>query len=175
MIVFALLLFEHGFASYEFTDAQVPDVYRVIKEDKGDYAILEVPIPPVEYHIENGVWTYSIPEVEYYQTLHGKKIVGGYVERQPPEALEFIDTKSPFCQLRNIFSGMKKRECLSTPTIGQLREHNIRFVVVHRELIKMFPYSDNETMSRVDGVINEIFGDLRPFYDDGSIVAYRIE
>jgi hypothetical protein len=173
-IVSAILLFEYGFLNYEFSTTQVPEVYKTIKEEQGDQAVLEVPIPPIEYNTKGDVGTYSLQPLSYYQTFHGKRIVGGYVERIPPEALDFIDGTSPFCEFRNVFSGDRVIECRGVGGVSSLRRLNVGFVVVHWDLVRGFPHGDNETVKRVEELVREATGGVEPFYDDRDITAYRI-
>ncbi|MFH1835005.1 MAG: hypothetical protein ABH851_02325 [Methanobacteriota archaeon] len=174
-VVVALVFFEFLLQPISLTDASLPKVYDIIKDNPGDFAILEVPIPPVIYHIENGTLTYSMPQIQYYQTYHGKKIIGGYVERHPPSVLEFIDENSPFCELRNAFSGSRKQDCVGEPSIESLRGYDIQYIIVHKDFIRTFPYSDESTLPKVEVIVKEIVGEMNPIYEDENIAAYRIQ
>ena len=61
------------------TSLKVPEFYKMIAQDKDDYAILQIPqIPP--------------PQFLYYQTIHQKRMYGGYTSRIPESA--FMKLKS---------------------------------------------------------------------------------
>lgn len=176
-LVFCLLLVECGFASYALTKAIVPPVYDLISRDFGDYAVLEVPIPPIIYRTENDLvtYTYGLPEFLRYQTTHGKRIIGGYTARQPLEALEFIDDTSPFCQLRNVFSGRLKTECVGAAGIEGLKSLGVRYVIVHEDMVEAHDFMEEGSADEVHEIIRGIFGDARPFHSDEEITAYRID
>ncbi len=56
----------------------MPDFYQQISLDSQDYAIVGVPIQ------------FTGTEM-YYQTLHNKRVLWGYVARIPPESRKFVD------------------------------------------------------------------------------------
>lgn len=173
-VVFALILLEHGLNTYPLTDARIPEAYEVINSEQGDYAILEVPVPPVIRNDAGGREVYSLPAIAYYQTIHGKKIIGGYIERNPPEALEFIDTTAPFCQLRKPFRGEEKTQCNGEARARQLAEYNIRFIIVHEEWIRNLENTDSDTLSELSSVLDVLTEDALLAYDDGKIKVYKV-
>jgi len=62
------------------TNSQVPDIYHIIGKEKGDYTVLEIPV-----FIADG-W-HNIGEynnrIQYYQTVHKKRILNAYLGRLP--------------------------------------------------------------------------------------------
>jgi 4-amino-4-deoxy-L-arabinose transferase-like glycosyltransferase len=90
-------------------DARVPRFYRQISQERGQYAILDLPI-----------WEYRCEQYQlYYATVHERPIVGGLVTRREAER------------------SMQKLEQLVQPT-GQprtaaaFRAMGIRYVVLHK-------------------------------------------
>lgn len=65
------------------TDASVPQFFHELARDERDIAILHIPITSM-----------INPTPLYYQTVHGKRLIGGYVERPSPEAIDFIQDNS---------------------------------------------------------------------------------
>ncbi len=61
------------------TGAAIPPVYRWLKDQPGDFAILEIPLPaaPLKVH--------QAAAYMYYSTYHWKRLVNGYSGCFPPE------------------------------------------------------------------------------------------
>ena len=72
-LIVALLLFDSwGWPrSFPLSDASVPQFYEELKKDKSDIVLLHIPIP----NLEN-------PKPLYFQTVHGKKMIGAYEAEQ---------------------------------------------------------------------------------------------
>jgi hypothetical protein len=80
ILISCLILFEFLFVPYSIlSSTEVPAFYEKIASDDEDYAIFEVPTVLPVTHVK----------YMYYQTVHGKKIFGGYVPRQQPYPVEF--------------------------------------------------------------------------------------
>ena len=72
LIVVALLFDYWGWPrSLPISDASVPEFYRELGRDPGEVVVLNIPIPSL-----------GNSKPLYYQTVHGKKMIGGYVTRQ---------------------------------------------------------------------------------------------
>jgi hypothetical protein len=65
------------------TDIYIPGGYREIMKDTSDFAIIETPTIWMS-GLSNSGGHYPI-EVLYYQTLHQKRIAGGYITRMPKD------------------------------------------------------------------------------------------
>jgi hypothetical protein len=61
------------------SDASYPKFFERMAQEKGNIVILHIPIT----NIANS-------QPLYYQTIHGKKMIGGYVERPLPEAMQHL-------------------------------------------------------------------------------------
>jgi hypothetical protein len=72
--------------------AAVPSVYRTIAADPRDVSVLDLP-----FGLRDGLVTYGAftPASQFYQTVHGKPIIGGYLSRISAIKLTFYRT-DPF-------------------------------------------------------------------------------
>jgi hypothetical protein len=77
-IVTALVVFELMALPRPLFSAAVPGVYRTIAADHRDVSVLDLP-----FGVRDGLVTYGAftPASQFYQTVHGKPIVGGYLSR----------------------------------------------------------------------------------------------
>lgn len=96
--VSSLILFEFLAIPLPLTEKRIPQIYENISYSEGDFALLEVPIP--HFCSQN-------KGVMYYQTLHKKPIVGGYISITPKERIQFI-LDTPILQgfLNPVFLGL---------------------------------------------------------------------
>jgi hypothetical protein len=80
-LAFAGILFEGMAVPLPMTAADIPQIYRTIGLDRAGGAVLELP-----FGVRDGrrVWGYLFPpERLYYQTVHQKPLVGGYISGIP--------------------------------------------------------------------------------------------
>jgi hypothetical protein len=80
-----LLLFELLPAPRTLNSARVPSVYHVVGSDPRPVRVLSLPFGLRDGLSREG--DASIP-TQFYQTVHGKRLVGGYVSRMPQRTFE---------------------------------------------------------------------------------------
>jgi len=85
-----LIILEHAAVPYPLVDIEVPRFYKNLSEEQMDFAILEVPI---SYQF------FRHPEFMYYQVVHKKKIIGGYISRVERRGIDFIENTPLLQQL----------------------------------------------------------------------------
>ena len=81
----ALLLFELAPIPRPLYSAEISRVFRRIADDPRDVRVLELPTG-----LRDGTWSvgnYSAA-AQFHQTLHGKRVVGGYLSRVPQRFVE---------------------------------------------------------------------------------------
>lgn len=79
-VLAALVLTEFCIIPFPTTPIAIPDFYRRLAQEPGDYAILELPIRPYQL----------LPQ--YWQTVHGKRLVYGHLSRVPEERFAYLDS-----------------------------------------------------------------------------------
>lgn len=85
----AIILIEFLPSPHLSESGEVPAVYREMAKDNGDYAILELPLSRWSALTRNGLR--SPMNFMYNQTIHGKRILNGYVSRVSEPSLDFRD------------------------------------------------------------------------------------
>jgi hypothetical protein len=98
-----LVLFEFCIVPFPTTPIVVPDFYRRLAQEPGDFAILDLPIEPYQL------------QPQFLQTFHGKRLVYGHISRVPEERFAYLD----------FIAGEVYR-----PT-GYLQAVDIRYLVLH--------------------------------------------
>jgi hypothetical protein len=154
--VVALLLigFEFLAVPYQMSAPQVPAFLAAIAAEKGDFAILDVP--------------FSMIRSRYllYQTVHEKRIVGGYISRSQP--YRFVQVTPAVQQLVNLARGPD----INTIALRKMGEnvlgyYNVGYVVVHKKLDKP------DAVEKALDMATRIFG-RGPDYEDDMAAAFRV-
>lgn len=95
LLLFTLLfLFEHLAIPLPLNDFRVPQIYRRLAQEPGDFAILELPTG-----WRNGARVLGRSDVlimmqQWYQTVHGKRRLGGNTSRNPAYKFQYF-TEAP--------------------------------------------------------------------------------
>lgn len=130
-----LMLFEQLVIPIPLSDLTVPPVYSEIAKERGDFAILELPLG----------WRGSVAmqgkmedQAEFYQTVHGKRLLGGITSRTPRFKFQYFLELPVVNSLIALESGREvdearlERDRAEAPEV--LRFFNIRYVDVNRSL-----------------------------------------
>jgi len=150
----ALVCFEFLPAPYPLSEVEVPAFYEGLAADESEYAILELPM------------NWDRPAHLLYQTVHHKPIVAGYVTRPNPMSLV---ERVPVLQH---FRFLERDIIVQDPSdvSGEVFEYlDIRYVILHEYMLP--PGREREA---VFALTQEIFGERRPVYEDGSIIVYSV-
>lgn len=156
VVVAALILFEFLSVPYTGATTAVPAFYQQLGTDPQDYAVFEVA-------------PQSTAQIMYYQTIHHKQLVNGYVSHTPPESLRFIETEPVVSLLSNIQT-TKPGATVNTTSLDPsvLSGYNIKYVIVHRE---------NLTQPQIN-LVQALFGKASKgapvVYEEGPMIVYAL-
>jgi hypothetical protein len=145
------------------SDASCPPFFEGIARNEGDTAILHIPIT-------NILNTQPL----YYQTIHGKKIIGGYVERPFPEAKEYRERDNKFLAGLNLL-GIREPKREITPEEERdafkfFSEHpEVKYVVYMK---KLFFHPNMRLFEVYRPWLDRHFG--LPVYEDGLVAVHRV-
>jgi len=89
-----LLLFEHLSVPLPLSDMRVPPVYQAIADTSGDWTLLDVPVAWRNGFRVTGTLDPIIMFEQYYQTVHGKRLLAGNTSRNPPLKFQYF-TEAP--------------------------------------------------------------------------------
>ncbi len=168
-----LTLFEHLSIPLPLTDARVPDVYRVIAQENGDFAILSLPLG-----WRNSFSTLGAEDTrtQYYQSVHGKRLLAGNTSRNAPFLFEYFDRISFLHSLTEL---EMYREVSEETLARDQREasafvafFDIRYLVINAAVAGRVPYSDTR------GAAMEYALKVLPLgekvYDRDGVMAYHV-
>jgi hypothetical protein len=157
ILILSLILFEFVVFPCPTNKIDVPEFYKQISLESDNYAILEVPFR-------------DMSEYMYYQTIHEKKLVGGYLSRAPEYATTFVEN-TPI--ISDFWSLHLKPDILNQNTLQMgawlLDYYGIRYVVIHKNRLNSTEFEDVNDLSK------KIFNDAPPVYEDETLVVYKVK
>lgn len=133
-VVTVLLLAELSPAPRYLHSARIPSVYHIIAADPRPVRILQLP-----FGLRDGTTSYGnfSADYQYFQTLHRKQLLGGYLSRLPAGRIEHYRQLRLLRVLLDMSTGMEipdvrfERALLTAKQT--LRELNVSYVVINRE------------------------------------------
>jgi len=147
-----LLLFEYASIPVKMvpvpTDGKIPAVYQWLSEQKGDFPILELPLP----NEPGDVWREAIRV--YFSTYHWKKMVNGYSGYFPSD-YDFLYQK-----------GMK--EFPAEESVSLLIKYGIKYLIIH------FAEYEEQDRERIWKQIKGKEGQLKPVISFESDFVYEV-
>lgn len=164
-----LFIFENCCLPLPVSSTTVPGVYYEISQETGDYAILELP-----YALSTSYYTVGKVNVssklQYYQTVHNKKILNGWIARVPNEYYTFFQSLTGLDYLIDPMApaGQKKINMERQKIIKNFKNLKIKYVIIHPEY-----YNHFQLRNTLD-FLNEIYK-TEPELQDGLLIYNLIK
>ncbi len=173
-----VLLFEHLSAPLPTFDLRVPALYDRVAAEPGDFALLELPLGWRNGARVAGKKDILIMQQLWYQTVHGKRVLGGNTSRNPESKFQYFSEDPTLARLIALTNAadVPQHDALrdrlaEVPVTEADRDRarawaafaNIRYVMVHRD--KLPPAA--EALAR----------DLLPLSlvaEEGALALYRV-
>jgi hypothetical protein len=182
LLVSSLVLFEFLSVPVFLSDTSVPEFYQTLREEQGDFALLEVQVSPLTvlvYDSEKNVSyyiTYDISEYMYYQTVHEKSIMGGGIATTMYSDLtDLLDNTPVLHQLRNPGSQDILMQNTSEIANEVLSYYNIRYVIVHNNTIHILDEFQENASGVIQHTLDGFFPDNEVVYNDSTMYAIRVK
>jgi len=151
--IVAFMMFE-SCVTMNPTDMTIPGVYHKFAAESEEFAILEVPVSP------------SISVYQFYQTVHGKPIVGGYLGRENPYA--FVLYAPVARQLRKLDATLDIFRDELANRLSVFAHHRIKFIVAHKDLLSA------PELATVESILLDGLSIDTPFHEDKLTIVYRV-
>jgi hypothetical protein len=147
--VTGLLLFEYWVYPFPTTQPSYSPFLHQLAEEDGDFAVADFPMDrqAAKYYM-------------YYQTIHGKKIVGGVVSRTPFDADGFVDANPLLSAIRNENVPPQHLE----ERLAVLAALDVRYIIVHKRFL------DSKRMANWQTWLSSFPG---PFYEDEGVIVFQ--
>jgi len=163
ILLLGLIVFEFMVAPFPTSFVDKPSFYKKISKEEDRFALLE--IPRLDYDAE--------VKFMYYQTIHGKPIVGGYYARFPRNVFYF-QTKTPLIReaLPDQLKGSKMdilNQNLSEIGESILNYYKLRYVVIHKT------YLSEEEIHSIKSLLDSVFKREPIIYEDEGLMVYEVK
>ncbi len=168
-----LILFEHSAVPLPLTDARVPAVYAQIARDPGNFAVLTLPLGWRNSFGQQGA---EDTRTQYYQSVSGKYLFTGNIQRNAPFLFDYFDRVPLFHSLtelefyKSLSADTLARDKAAAPWL--MTFFDVRYVVVHPAIPGRPPYSD--TRGAVVDYIEKTLPLGDKIYDQDGVIAYRV-
>lgn len=152
LLITGVFIFENFSTPIQISNAQIPDFYHQISKEENDYTILELPFAlSTSFYTLGSIKTSSI--LEYYQTVHHKKIINGWISRVPDEYYNFYSKIIGLDYLINpqVFLDAEKINNIKSNVVDNFSKLNIKYIIIHPEY-----YNHNQLRNTI-GFLNNIF------------------
>ncbi|MDE3091619.1 MAG: hypothetical protein KGJ80_19790, partial [Chloroflexota bacterium] len=134
-LVLSAFLFEHLSIPLSLSNFQIPDAYKTIAQDKGDFTVLELPLAWRNGFRMTGTLDQAMMFEQWYQTEQQHPILGGNTSRNPELKFQYF-TEAPVI---NSIIAIETGHTLDDATLQRDRElapavlrfFGVRYVVWH--------------------------------------------
>ena len=156
--VFAVIFLEYAILPFPLWQVSVPQVYHTIKEDPDPITVLDLP------------FGHDIKIYQFYQTVHGKKIMHGFLPRLPSFNRTFGENIRLMRMLRKpgLIPPAPLDRSIAESANDVMRLFKIRYIVIHKD------YFASDAFNRVAALINATLP-VQLIAQDQHITAYRVQ
>lgn len=170
----AAILFEHLALPAPLSDARIPAVYTQIAADPRPVSVLQVPLG---WRNSFGTWGPERTQLQYFQTGHGKPMLGGNISRSPDFKMGYFQRIPFFQAMRNVQTGEPVAPELLAAAQAQATDllylYNTGYVLLYPPIPQRFPYADH-WQAAWDFTRDILPLEEEPFWTGEGIEAYRV-
>lgn len=167
-VAVAAVLGEFGVAPLPLRDAAVPDFYKEVASEPGDFSILPLPVL-LEAGPRAGSSGRGDQDPQYHQVVHRKPIVYGHVARGSSEMLEYYTRLPGLAWLLNPDAGPPRAGDLDPAAFERMtQELRLRYAVLHRK------HYDRPSLGILRDYFENVLG-RRVVWDDDELLAFRLD
>ena len=151
-----------------------PDILAQIREEPGEFAVLDVPLGRATGVTGAGDWVGG-GLADYYQTVYEKRTLGGLLSRVRNTDLVWVLEQPGLRYLTAPgLPGAASAQDLDPDLVQSVfREHEIKYVIVHTRTPSKFPLGfSEERLTANDQYLRNVVG-LIPVYADDILSVYR--
>ncbi len=148
-LLLVAVLFDQVSVPLPLTDARVPGPYDAIAAEPEEFAVLQLPLG---WRNSFGTWGAERTQLQYYQSLHHKRMLAGNISRAPDFKFDYF-TRIP------LFRALTETELyrkVDAETLERARAqagelmalYDVRYVIVHDPIPLRYPYVDTMPATR---------------------------
>jgi hypothetical protein len=170
----ALILLEHLAVPLPTTDARIPEIYRQISQEPGDFAILQLPLG---WRDSFGTLGSEQTQLQYFQTAHGKAMIGGNISRAPAYKMDYFARIPLFRALTDLemYRDVSPEvDAAARAQAGELMSlYDVRYFITTPPIPGRYPYQD--TWQQTEEYALDVLPLEKPaFWEGDGYRAYRV-
>jgi hypothetical protein len=170
----ALIILEHLAVPLPTTDAATPEVYRRIGAEPGEFAVMQLPLG---WRDSYGVLGSEQTNLQYFQTGHGKPMIGGNISRAPADKMGYFARIPLFKALTDLelYRDVDPQtDAAARAGAGPLMAlYDVRYFVTTPPIPGRFPYQD--TWKRTEDYALDVLPLEKPaVWEQDGYRAYRV-
>ncbi len=174
VVLTAAILFEHLALPFPLSDARIPAVYAQIAAEPGNFSIMQLPLG---WRNSFGVFGPEKTLLQYYQSAHGKPMLGGNISRAPEFKKAYFQRIPYFQALTEIEFGRPVAPEILEAAAAQAADlmylYDTRYVLLYPPIPGRPPYTDTWEAAW-DFVKHTLPLEAEPFWAQDGIEAYRV-
>lgn len=168
------ILFEHLALPAPLSDARIPAVYAQIAADPRPVSVLQIPLG---WRNSFGVWGPEQTQLQYFQSGHGKPMLGGNISRAPDFKMDYFKRIPLFQALRNVQVNEPVDQALLDTAKAQAADlmylYNTGYVLLYPPIPQRKPYEDNWQVTW-ELAKTTLPLEAQPFWSGDGMEAYRV-
>ena len=174
ILLAALILFEHLALPAPLSDARIPAVYAQIAADDRPVSVLHLPLG---WRNSFGTLGPERTQLQYFQTAHGKPMLGGNISRAPDFKMDYFGRIPLFAALVDVQSGGKVSPERLAAAQAQAAElmylYDTGYVLLFPPIPERYPYADH-WQAAWEFAKDVLPLEAEPFWSADGIEAYRV-
>jgi hypothetical protein len=168
------LLAEHLAVPLPTTDATIPAVYRQIAAEPGDFAVMQLPLG---WRNSFGVLGSEQTNLQYFQTAHGKPMLGGNISRAPAYKMDYFARIPLFRALTDLEMYREvppEVDAAARAQAGDLMAlYDVRYFITTPPIPGRYPYQD--TWQRTEAYALDVLPlEKTPVWEQDGYKVYRV-
>ena len=168
------VLFEHLALPLPLSDHRVPAVYAQIAADPAPVSVMHAPLG---WRNSFGVFGAERTILQYYQSTHGKPMIGGNTSRAPDFKMGYFERLPLFQAIEQVEFNGQVGEGLAAAAQAQAAElmylYNVGYVLLMPPIPQRFHYADH-WQATWDFYKVTLPLEAAPFWSGDGIEAYRV-
>jgi len=174
LLLISALLYEHLSLPLPLSDARIPAVYTAIAADPAPVSLMQIPLG---WRNSFGTFGAERTQLQYFQTAHGKPMLGGNISRAPDFKMGYFERIPLFQAIRTVEFGGTLDETLLAAAQAEAADlmylYNTSYVLLYPPIPERKPYADH-WQATWDFVKGTLPLEAEPFWRGDGIEAYRV-
>jgi len=169
-LILALVVLEYWNPPVHISQLRTPDALEQIKEEPGDFAVLDAPLGRRDGLLFNGHIS-GANTTHYFQILHGKRTLGGFLGRIKESNRAWLRVEPGIKYLAFPSEPPSEQDLNQQIVRGVFRKYKIRYIVLHKLAPHGWPIDTPQMLGVMDNYLRNTLG-LTVVHEDEDLNVY---